>query len=53
MIYRALFGSVERFFAIPLEDHAAALPAWLAAIKPWRVSGTVVPLRFPGPSSGG
>lgn len=30
MIHRALFGSVERFFAILLEHHAGALPTWLS-----------------------
>jgi threonyl-tRNA synthetase len=30
MIHRALFGSVERFFAILLEHYAGALPTWLA-----------------------
>ena len=30
MIHRALFGSVERFFAILLEHHAGAFPSWLA-----------------------
>jgi threonyl-tRNA synthetase len=30
MIHRALFGSVERFFAILLEHHAGAFPTWLA-----------------------
>ncbi|MGC8462984.1 MAG: threonine--tRNA ligase [Acidimicrobiales bacterium] len=30
MIHRALFGSVERFFAILLEHYAGALPVWLA-----------------------
>ncbi|HEY5252658.1 MAG TPA: threonine--tRNA ligase [Acidimicrobiales bacterium] len=30
MIHRALFGSVERFFAILLEHHAGAFPPWLA-----------------------
>ena len=30
MIHRALFGSIERFFAILLEHYAGALPAWLA-----------------------
>ncbi len=29
MIHRALFGSVERFFAILLEHYAGALPMWL------------------------
>jgi threonyl-tRNA synthetase len=30
MIHRALFGSVERFFAILLEHYAGALPLWLS-----------------------
>ena len=30
MIHRALFGSVERFFAILLEHYAGNLPTWLA-----------------------
>ena len=30
MIHRALFGSVERFFAVLLEHYAGALPTWLA-----------------------
>jgi threonyl-tRNA synthetase len=30
MIHRALFGSVERFFAVLLEHYAGAFPAWLA-----------------------
>lgn len=30
MIHRALFGSVERFFAILLEHFAGAFPVWLA-----------------------
>ncbi len=30
MIHRALFGSVERFFAVLLEHYAGALPLWLA-----------------------
>ncbi len=30
MIHRALFGSVERFFALLLEHYAGALPTWLA-----------------------
>ncbi|MHB1499114.1 MAG: threonine--tRNA ligase, partial [Acidimicrobiales bacterium] len=29
MVHRALFGSVERFFAILLEHYAGALPTWL------------------------
>ncbi|HEX2259744.1 MAG TPA: threonine--tRNA ligase [Actinomycetota bacterium] len=30
IIHRALFGSVERFFAILLEHYGGALPTWLA-----------------------
>ncbi|MBF6555367.1 MAG: threonine--tRNA ligase [Acidimicrobiales bacterium] len=30
MIHRALFGSVERFFAILLEHYAGAMPTWLS-----------------------
>ncbi len=30
MIHRALFGTVERFFAILLEHHAGAFPTWLS-----------------------
>ncbi|MDA8397026.1 MAG: threonine--tRNA ligase [Actinomycetota bacterium] len=30
MVHRALFGSVERFFAILLEHYAGALPTWLS-----------------------
>ncbi len=33
MIHRALFGSVERFFAILLEHYAGALPMWLAPVQ--------------------
>jgi threonyl-tRNA synthetase len=33
MIHRALFGSVERFFAILLEHYAGALPAWLMPVQ--------------------
>ncbi len=33
MIHRALFGSIERFFAIVLEHYAGALPAWLAPVQ--------------------
>jgi threonyl-tRNA synthetase len=40
MIHRALFGSIERFFAILLEHYAGALPTWLA---PTQV--TVLPVR--------
>ena len=30
MLHRAIFGSLERFFAILLEHHAGKLPAWLS-----------------------
>jgi threonyl-tRNA synthetase len=32
MLHRAMFGSLERFFAILLEHHAGRLPAWLAPV---------------------
>jgi threonyl-tRNA synthetase len=40
MIHRALFGSVERFFAILLEHYAGALPTWLMPIQ-----ARVLPVR--------
>ena len=39
MVHRALFGSIERFFAILLEHYAGAFPTWLAADQV-----TVVPI---------
>ena len=33
MIHRALFGSIERFFAILVEHYAGAFPAWLAPVQ--------------------
>ena len=30
MVHRALYGSMERFFALLVEHHAGALPVWLA-----------------------
>ncbi|MGH9274385.1 MAG: threonine--tRNA ligase, partial [Acidimicrobiales bacterium] len=30
MIHRALFGSIERFFAVLVEHYAGAFPAWLS-----------------------
>ncbi|HMC05672.1 MAG TPA: threonine--tRNA ligase [Actinomycetota bacterium] len=33
MIHRALFGSVERFFAILVEHYAGAFPTWLAPVQ--------------------
>jgi threonyl-tRNA synthetase len=40
MIHRALFGSVERFFAILLEHYAGALPTWLMPVQ-----ARVLPVR--------
>jgi len=39
MIHRALFGSIERFFAILTEHYAGAFPTWLAPVQ-----ATVVPV---------
>ena len=33
MIHRALFGSVERFFAVLTEHYGGAFPAWLAPVQ--------------------
>ena len=33
MLHRAIFGSLERFFAILLEHHAGKLPAWLSPVQ--------------------
>ena len=33
VIHRALFGSVERFFAILVEHYAGAFPLWLAPVQ--------------------
>ncbi|MET0276166.1 MAG: threonine--tRNA ligase, partial [Acidimicrobiia bacterium] len=33
MIHRALFGSVERFFAILVEHYAGAFPPWFAPVQ--------------------
>ncbi|MHB1445771.1 MAG: threonine--tRNA ligase [Acidimicrobiales bacterium] len=33
MIHRALFGSVERFFAVLVEHYAGAFPVWLAPVQ--------------------
>src|SRR5438552_10303188 len=40
MIHRALFGSIERFFAVLLEHYAGAFPAWLAPVQ-----ARVLPVR--------
>ncbi len=33
MIHRALFGTIERFFAILLEHYAGSLPTWLMPVQ--------------------
>ena len=33
MIHRALYGSLERFFAILVEHHGGRFPAWLAPVQ--------------------
>lgn len=43
MVHRALFGSIERFFAILLEHYAGAFPAWLAPVQ---VTGVPVADEF-------
>ena len=45
MIHRALFGSIERFFAILLEHYAGDFPLWLAPVQ---VMGVPVADEFGG-----
>ena len=45
MIHRALFGSIERFFAVLVEHYAGAFPAWLAPVQ---VLGVPVAGEFDG-----
>jgi threonyl-tRNA synthetase len=33
MVHRALFGSIERFFGILIEEYAGAFPVWLAPVQ--------------------
>lgn len=33
MLHRAILGSIERFLGILIEQHAGALPAWLAPVQ--------------------
>jgi threonyl-tRNA synthetase len=33
MLHRAIFGSLERFIGILIEEHAGSLPAWLAPVQ--------------------
>jgi threonyl-tRNA synthetase len=39
MVHRALYGSIERFFALLVEHYAGALPVWLAPVQ-----ATVIPV---------
>lgn len=40
MIHRAMFGSVERFLALLIENYAGAFPVWLAPVQVEGVSVT-------------
>ena len=33
MLHRAILGSLERFIGILIEEHAGALPTWLAPVQ--------------------
>jgi threonyl-tRNA synthetase len=33
MLHRAIFGSLERFLGILIEEHAGAFPTWLAPVQ--------------------
>jgi threonyl-tRNA synthetase len=48
MVHRALFGSIERFFAVLLESTAGAFPTWLAPVQ-----AVVVPVSDRHESYGG
>jgi threonyl-tRNA synthetase len=39
MVHRALYGSMERFFALLVEHYAGALPVWLSPVQ-----ATVIPV---------
>ncbi len=45
MIHRALFGSVERFFAVLLEHYAGDFPTWLVAGAGPGAPGAATPTR--------
>ena len=45
MIHRALFGSIERFFAVLVEHYAGAFPAWLAPVQVDGAAGRRPPRR--------
>ena len=46
MIHRALFGSIERFFAVLVEHYAGAFPAWLAPVQATVLPGCRPPRRL-------
>ena len=46
MIHRALFGPIERFFAILVEHYAGAFPAWLAPVQVTVAAGRRPPRRL-------
>ena len=48
MIHRALFGSIERFFAILLEHYAGALPPWLSPVQVVGIPIAERHVRLPG-----
>jgi threonyl-tRNA synthetase len=48
MVHRALFGSIERFFAVLLESTGGAFPTWLAPLQ-----AVVVPISDKHHSYGG
>jgi threonyl-tRNA synthetase len=35
MLHRAIVGSMERFIGILIENHAGAMPLWLAPSRSW------------------
>jgi threonyl-tRNA synthetase len=39
MVHRALYGSIERFFALLIEHYAGALPVWLSPVQ-----ATIIPV---------
>ena len=51
MIHRALFGSIERFFAVLVEHYAGAFPAWLAPVQVAVLPGRRPPRRLRAPRS--
>jgi threonyl-tRNA synthetase len=59
MIHRAIFGSMERFFGILVENYAGAFPLWLAPVQArlLPVNEAVLPyvteVKLPDKPSGG